>query len=535
METQQSRSAEDRSTVLQIAQWGWRLFPVKPRGKQPLITDWPHKATNETPCIERWMDRFPDCNWGVATGPESGIFVLDADGENGLRAIVDLERQGCVLPKTLTTRTARGTHTFLDWPFSGAEIRNSAGKLAPGLDVRGAGGYVVVPPSVHPDGAAYSFIGETTQIAPALESLLEMLTHISGAARAQVNAADQLGEIIPEGRRNDTLFRHATNMWRRGMTGTAIEAALLAENARCVPPLDESEVREIARSACRYEQAPRLVRPKSQTCPRQWPKPLAQEAFYGVAGEFVQLVRSETEADDAALLFSFLVAVGSIIGRGPYYKVGGDRHYTNLFTVIVGESAKARKGTSWGELRRFLELVDDPWCKQRVAGGLSSGEGLIHAVRDPTGDTTARREGKRVVDYETQTTDAGVEDKRLLAVEGELSQALQSPIGPKRRQHAFSNHTAGLGWRTASRPREECKSSLHDAAHFNHWPHHRCGTAETTHHDRYGKRFRESFPLDLCGAIEVFAVWRCGQRVGVDEARREDQGDHSVCAKCRPR
>ena len=108
METQQSRSAEDRSTVLQIAQWGWRLFPVKPRGKRPLITDWPRQATNETPCIERWMDRFPDCNWGVATGPQSGIFVLDADGENGLRAIVDLERQGCALPKTLTTRTARG-------------------------------------------------------------------------------------------------------------------------------------------------------------------------------------------------------------------------------------------------------------------------------------------------------------------------------------------------------------------------------------------------------------------------------------------
>jgi hypothetical protein len=73
-----------------------------------------------------------------------------------------------------------------------------------------------------------------------------------------------------------------------------------------------------------------------------------------------------------------------------------------------------------------VELVDDPRCKQRVAGGLSSGEGLIYAVRDPTVDTIARREGKRVVGYETQTTDAGVEDKRLLAVEGELSQALQS-------------------------------------------------------------------------------------------------------------
>jgi len=140
---------------------------------------------------------------------------------------------------------------------------------------------------------------------------------------------------------------------------------------------------------------------------REWPAPLAPEAFQGLAGEFVQLIGPETEADDAALLFSFLVTMGSIIGRGPYYQVGGDRHYTNLFNVIVGETAKARKGMSWGEVRRFAELVDEDWCKQRVAGGLSSGEGLIHAVRDPI-------------------FDAGVDDKRLLAQESELSQALQS-------------------------------------------------------------------------------------------------------------
>jgi hypothetical protein len=150
----------------------------------------------------------------------------------------------------------------------------------------------------------------------------------------------------------------------------------------------------------------------SEPTTREWPAPLAPEAFQGLAGEFVQLVRPETEADEAALLFSFLVAAGSIIGRGPHFQVGGDRHYTNLFMVIVGQTAKARKGMSWGEVRRFTELVDDQWCKQRVAGGLSSGEGLIHAVRDPITDGGF--------------PDPGVDDKRLLAVEGELSQALQS-------------------------------------------------------------------------------------------------------------
>jgi hypothetical protein len=157
-----------------------------------------------------------------------------------------------------------------------------------------------------------------------------------------------------------------------------------------------------------------------------WPDELGPDAFHGLAGDFVHLVGPETEADAAALLFSFLVATGSIIGKVPYYQVGGDRHYTNLFSVIVGESAKARKGTSWGEVRRFVGLVDEDWCKQRIAGGLSSGEGLIHAVRDPITEMVPLREGKRVVGHEPQMTDAGVDDKRLMVVEGELSQVLQA-------------------------------------------------------------------------------------------------------------
>jgi len=140
MESPQFRQREDGSTVLRMAQRGWRLFPLKPRAKEPLLADWPHQATNEELRLQSWINEFPDCNWGAATGPESGIFVLDVDGEKGLSAIVDFERRGYVLPKTLMTRTARGTHSFLKWPPNGPTIRNSAGKLAPGLDVRGLGG-----------------------------------------------------------------------------------------------------------------------------------------------------------------------------------------------------------------------------------------------------------------------------------------------------------------------------------------------------------------------------------------------------------
>jgi hypothetical protein len=407
---------------------------VKSQQKEPLVADWPHQATNEEGRLRFWSRRFPDCNWAVATGPESEVFVLDVDGEQGRTSLQTLELQGFQLPRTLITQTGRGSQIWLKWPANGIVVRNSVGKLAPGLDVRGVGGYVLVPPSVHPNGAVYEFVNENVTIASAPEWLLKKLAEISPATGLGTGAAKPIGEVIPEGRRNDTLMSLAGTMRHRGMTPTAIEAALLEENAaRCVPPLGAEEIKAIVASVSRYEPAQfpfsRLSRNQENnrpTHPRGWPASLTAEAFQGLAAEFVQLVEPETESDVAALLFSFLVTMGSIIGRGPYYQVGGDRHYTNLFTVIVGESAKARKGTSWGELRRFVALVDQPWCEQRVAGGLTSGEGLIHAVRDPLSEVPAKRKGSRVTSHEAQRTDVGVDDKRLLVVEGEFSQALQS-------------------------------------------------------------------------------------------------------------
>ena len=414
--------------VLRLSARGWRLFPA--RDKQPLVSDWPQQATSDLARLEFWSKRFTGCNWGAVTGEASGFFVLDVDGQDGIESLAQFERTGKILPQTLVAHTGRGSHLYFLWP-EGLDLRNSAGRLAVGLDVRAAGGYVIVPPSIHPTGAAYEFIDERIAVAAAPQWLLEILGRVSASAwpGQRIGTERPRADAILKGQRNSTLMSHAGNMRRWGATPAAIEAALLALNADlCVPPLDPGEVKGIAHSAARYEPAAvsRGAVAHLQPATREWPAPLASEAFHGLAGEFVQLVGPETESDNASLLFSFHVAIGSIVGRGPYYQVGGDRHYTNLFTAIVGESAKARKGTSWGEVRRFVELLDEQWCKQRVAGGLSSGEGLIHAVRDPIVETVPQREGRRIVGHEDQTTDAGIADKRLLAVESELSQALQS-------------------------------------------------------------------------------------------------------------
>ncbi len=116
--------------------------------------------------------------------------------------------------------------------------------------------------------------------------------------------------------------------------------------------------------------------------PANWPAPLSDAALSGLAGAFVNLVGPESEADPAAMLVQFLVGFGNLIGRGPHFVAGADCHYTNLQVVIVGDTAKARKGMSWGQALQILRLVDTAWARDQVKSGLASGEGLIQALTD---------------------------------------------------------------------------------------------------------------------------------------------------------
>ena len=79
-----------------------------------------------------------------------------------------------------------------------------------------------------------------------------------------------------------------------------------------------------------------------------WPKPLAEAAFHGLAGDIVHLIEPHSEADPAALLLQLLIGFGNMVGRSPHVMVEADRHGANLFGVLVGQSSKARKGVSWG-------------------------------------------------------------------------------------------------------------------------------------------------------------------------------------------
>lgn len=148
-----------------------------------------------------------------------------------------------------------------------------------------------------------------------------------------------------------------------------------------------------------------------------WPE-LDEAALHGLAGRYVRAIEPHTEADPVALLAQFLVAFGSVVGSGAWFRVEADRHHPNLFAVVVAPSAKGRKGTSWRHVRRLFCHVDDDF-DQRTETGLSSGEGLIHRLRDAAPPRPGTREGAPAV------VDEGVEDKRLLVVESEFASVLR--------------------------------------------------------------------------------------------------------------
>lgn len=160
---------------------------------------------------------------------------------------------------------------------------------------------------------------------------------------------------------------------------------------------------------------------KMDICASNWPKQLASPALTGLAGEFVRLLEPHTESDQAALLVQFIAAFGSTVGRSAFFPVEADKHFLNLFVVLVGDSAKGRKGTSWGHILKVFEQVDPDWKKNCLKSGLSSGEGLIWKTRDPQ----EKFMGKEGHDPRLVTIDQGISDKRLCVVESEFASVLK--------------------------------------------------------------------------------------------------------------
>lgn len=238
------------AVALNYAKRGWPVFPVK-RDKAPRTAHGLKDATIDAERIRNWWSLWPDAGVAIVTGADSALLVLDVDGDAGADSLHELEREHGELPATIEVLTGGGgRHVYFRHP--GREVRNTAGNLGDGLDIRGDGGYVVAPPSSHLSGRRYEWsvdgYPDDVELAPAPAWLLK------DATRRRNGAAPKVGPSIPEGKRDATLASLAGTMRRRGMDEAAIAAALKVENAgRCKPPLSGREVERIAASIARYE------------------------------------------------------------------------------------------------------------------------------------------------------------------------------------------------------------------------------------------------------------------------------------------
>lgn len=256
-----------------LAQRGWRVVPLTwptdggcscSRGraceapaKHPTIKRWHKLGTTDPDQLEAWWREWPRAGVGIVTGRGSDLVALDVDPRNGGGdALHLLELSYEPLPQTPEVLTGGGGRGLL-FAAPAQPVKNSSSMVGPGIDIRGEGGLVVMPPTMHASGNRYVWevSGHPDDVTPA--ELPAWLLALLAQRPAKAGQDRPVGAPVAEGDRNRALTSLAGSMRRAGATVDAVRAALEVENQqRCRPPLDEGEVATIADSAARWPTGP---------------------------------------------------------------------------------------------------------------------------------------------------------------------------------------------------------------------------------------------------------------------------------------
>lgn len=244
------------AAIKYATKYHWAVFPVSPQTKKPLTPHGCKDAKKSVGPIRAWWKKWPTASVGIATGSISGLIVIDEDldedkGLDGVAEVSIWERAHGELPETARVITGRGG-SHLYYSYAGDDIKNRTGVLE-GVDVRGEGGYVVAPPSIHPNGTEYVWEDdpEDVGITP-LDDHVRSFLAIGEEEKRQENEFKLPTQIQP-GERNDSLFRLACSLQAQGLPDAAILAAVNKTNQEnCVEPLSDKEVEIIVSSALRY-------------------------------------------------------------------------------------------------------------------------------------------------------------------------------------------------------------------------------------------------------------------------------------------
>lgn len=246
---------------------GRAVFPLKPHDKVPMTAHGCLDASQSHEHVATWWTRWPDANLGIATGATSGVLVVDVDGAEGEAAL----SQYAPLPATVEARTGKGRHLSFALP-DGVRLGNTARRLGPQVDTRGDGGYVVAPPSIHPNGHAYRWAPgrspddiDVALLPDAIIRALQPSPVAPASSRSKApSEADRpsvarflawlrtvdcrLAEGEGQGR-NQTAYRIACRAREAGLSFTDVNEFVRAWNSANRPPLDEYELDRCVDSA----------------------------------------------------------------------------------------------------------------------------------------------------------------------------------------------------------------------------------------------------------------------------------------------
>ena len=210
--------------ALDYAHRGTPVFPTNPLDKKPLTANGFKDATADETQIRAWWQQWPNAMVAAPTGPASGMWVVDLDLDpvkkiDGIATLAQLIAQHGEIPKTLMTITPRGGRHLISAADNKAKIRNSAGKIGPGIDVRGEGGYVCLPPSRNANSACYRWDPDGADEAVAAPDWLVELatkskTRDKAWARAALDHECKAVAAAQPGTRNDALNTATFNLFQ---------------------------------------------------------------------------------------------------------------------------------------------------------------------------------------------------------------------------------------------------------------------------------------------------------------------------------
>ena len=239
---------------------GLAVIPLWPKAKEPAVQNGVYAATTDMEGLGQWFHDHPGFNVGIACGAASGgLVVIDLDchggddGPNGWDALKEWERAHGQLPDTVTALTGSGGYHLYYRAPAGLKVGGSVNREL-GVDVKSDGGYIVAPPSIHPNGRPYEWEYDLDEraIAEVDENVLGFIESARPGGASVGGGQSQrleLPETIGAGGRNDTLYRAGCSMRSKGVDAAVLADALRGLNSsRCNPPLPADEVEKLIRS-----------------------------------------------------------------------------------------------------------------------------------------------------------------------------------------------------------------------------------------------------------------------------------------------